>query len=279
MSEPVPSSRYPIPRSWKKSIAKETRQLLQASLVRLSAGPIPVKAEGFQGTFEIEPSSDLFSRLWFHGDYEPELRELMLSHIDPQRDVIDVGANIGLFSVLFAHHAPRVLAVEPTPRAHSLLVRNLARNGFTEKVIAVPKALSATPGRLTMQTVPGREEYSTVGKLEHRAAIGSSHDEIEVEAVTLDSLVESHGLNPGFIKIDVEGGEGSVLKGALRTLEKHRPVVLAELSESLLRSCGSSVAEVLSLFRGLGYRLTDPSGGEPGGREYGDVLAIPETAA
>lgn len=272
----VPGDRFPIPRAWKKSIAKEVRQRAHASLARLSAGPIALQVEGFEGVFEIGPSSDLFLRIWFDGDYEPELRALLLKHLDPRRDAIDVGANIGLFAILLARHARHVLAVEPTPAAHQLLLRNIGRNEVSETVTPEQKALMATPGSVTMQTMAGREEYSTTGVLKHEATVGEAHQQIEVEAVTLDAMVDAHQLDPGIIKIDVEGGETSVLKGALKTLDKHRPVVIAECSPRMMKACGSSPGELIGLLRDHGYRVTDPDGGAPGEREYGDILAVPE---
>lgn len=83
--------------------------------------------------------------------------------------------------------------------------------------------------------------------------------QITVSGETIDNLVKLNSLSPGFIKIDTEGAELMVLKGALRTLETARPVIISELSDRLLAGFNSDTDEVLSLLegKGYGYRCTD----------------------
>lgn len=248
----------------------------------LAEDPV-LRIDDFRGTFAISPGSHLLSRIALDGSYEPEMAAICRAHLDPARDAIDVGANVGFFSVLMARELPgrRVLAIEPTPGALARLHANLSRNGVADRVLVVEGAAAAEAGHFDLSVIEGREEYASLGPLVHTAIAGEAHRTVRVATTTLDDLVEAHGLAPGFIKIDVEGAEAAVLEGARQTLARHRPVVMAEINDPLLRQQGSSLRAVLALLTDAGYDLSDPShpGQRPGLRPYGDVLAVPRETA
>ncbi len=233
----------------------------------------------FEGRFRCSPRSHLFTRIALHGEYEPDLARIFLEHLDPDGDVIDVGANIGFFSVLAARKLARgkVLACEPTSGAHARLVENLASNGVQDKVVVFKGAAANAEGTMTLSEIEGMEEYSSLGGIHHAAARDEKMRTSEVPVRTLDSLVAEHGLKPKLIKIDVEGAEGLVFGGAWQTLREYRPVILAEFSPLLLAKLGTDATTLLSELTALGYRITDPlePGVRPGARQYGDILCLP----
>jgi hypothetical protein len=94
----------------------------------------------------------------------------------------------------------------------------------------------------------------------------------------VDNLVERYRLHPGFIKIDTEGAELLVLRGALKTLQQEHPVILFELSDRLLASLNSSSEQVIVLLRECGYRLmnADDLKGTISFPFEGSILALPE---
>ena len=98
-----------------------------------------------------------------------------------------------------------------------------------------------------------------------------------VTASTVDQLVAEYALNPGFIKVDVEGLEHLVFSGASDVLARCRPVILAELTDPLLKSNGSSAKEVVDMIAAHNYQITDPLRPSvvPGTREFGDILCVP----
>jgi FkbM family methyltransferase len=249
------------------------------NLGRLLAEDPVLHVEGYPGRFAIGPKSDILRRIVVSGNYEPALVQVCKAHVDPSRDAIDVGANVGLYSLLLADLIPkgRVLAIEPTPAALKRLRRNISMNQCDDRVIVFPGAAAASDVEVRISTVPGKEEYSTAGVLEHPSVRDAVIESINISARAVDTLVEELSLNPGFIKIDVEGMEHTVLAGMQSTIEKFRPVILAELSDPLLRRNNSSAREVLQLIARHSYVLSDPlaPGFPPGRRSYGDVLCIP----
>jgi len=269
-----------VVRARKKKKLKEKMKAVEYLAETLREDPV-LYVEEFEGRFCMSSKSDLFKRLVVNGTYEPQLVRICKELIDKDRDAIDVGANIGFFSVLFAKQLEaesRVLSIEPTERAISRLHENLKANNVENIVNVFEGVLADKSGSLTIKAVEGMEEYSSLGSMSHHAIKKEEYVEYSVTAMTLDELVEIFELEPGFIKIDVEGAEKKVIDGALMTLKKFRPVVLAEVNEELFKNNGTTIKEVLNVFSKLNYKVIDPifPSLKPGVRTSGDILCVPQ---
>lgn len=221
-------------------------------------GSLVVRVPDFEGSFEVDARSDTLKRLLKYKHYEPYLAEIAKKHINPERDVLDIGANIGLFSTLAAKNISsrnKVLSVEPTPLALKYLRGNIQRNNIQESVIIYEGAATDNPGNRLINIIPGKEEYSSLSNIVHPPALGKKFEALEVHSDTVDNLVSKFNLKPGFIKIDTEGGEYKVLKGALATITKLKPVIVSELIDNLLQSFGDSSAKVINLLEDNGYNV------------------------
>ena len=246
----------------------------------VDSGSLIVSVPDFEGVFEISFHSDILKVILRDMHYETKIVEVAKRHIDPQRDVIDIGANIGLFTNLFSKLISgnnRILAIEPAPSAIGYLRRNLERNDCTKSVIIYEGAAIGRESLVKLNIVPGMEEYSSLGKIMHSAVKNKSSISIEVNGSTLDNLVDEFNLKPGFIKIDTEGAEYSVISGATKTLAKNKPVILSELSDTYLSSHGDTSKKVVDLLQSLGYQVLDAM--EPSISItypfHGEILAIP----
>lgn len=243
-------------------------------------GDVVLDLPEFEGHFACSPRSHLFARIAASGSYEPELAALVRRNLAPGRDMVDVGANIGFFSVLAARLNPpgRVLAIEPSPAALKRLKDNLARNGVVDRVEVFEGVASDRAGAAVLHLIEDMEEYSSLGPIVHASVADQSSVSIEVRADSIDTLVARHRLDPGLIKIDVEGAEQHVFDGAMATLERHRPVVVSELSPALLEPMGASAQAIIARLRAIGYRVIDAEDPllEPGLRAYGEILCLPE---
>ncbi len=247
------------------------------NLRSLIVDPPVVRVPEFGGTFQIDVRSDLFSRLIASGEYEPDLAAIAKENLHTDRDAIDVGANVGFFGCLLSKGSRKVLCCEPTPNASEFLRNNLIRNKLSN-VSVFQGAVSNSNGAMVLSFIEGREEYSSLGGIDHPRGQTSEVKEISVPTKTIDELVAEHDLDPCFMKVDVEGAEFLVFDGARKTLANHRPVVLAELSDVLLKQKGSSAKEVIGLFKSLNYNVIDPLNPDipAGTRGFGDILATPK---
>lgn len=256
-----------------------SRRVLLRAQDSLFAEPPLLSVPEFKGCFRVGTRSDAFRRLFLHGRYEPILAALCERLIDRSRDAVDIGANIGLYSVLCAKlTSGRVLAVEPTDNALRLLRENIESNGVNDRVTIVEGVVSDQGGVITLNFVNGQEEYSSIGEIKHPSIGGAVSSQKEVASITLDELVERSKIDPGFIKVDVEGAEQRVLNGGLKTLREARPILMSEFSPQLLRENGVIPDSILHSLRDLGYRLIDPCMPRLplGRRNFGDLLGVPE---
>jgi FkbM family methyltransferase len=146
---------------------------------------------------------------------------LFVAHFcDAGSHVVDIGANVGVYSILAAAIGAKVTALEPVPSAYSSLVRNVRINGFADAVSLLPKAVGTDSGRVRVT--------SSLGPTNHVLVPGDIGPEsLDVQVERLDDLVDEANL----IKIDVEGFESAVVAGGQRLLRQPSThAVLIELN-------------------------------------------------
>jgi len=157
-------------------------------------------------------------------DYEEELWWL-LERLKSEDRMIDVGANIGIYSLHASRRVGkkgRIIAFEPTPETHQILVENTKLNDCSN-VICEKIALGGRNG--TFRLVAGDRPASNSIIEATDSFDGRDH----VIGMTLDGYCDRHQIGKiNFIKVDIEGGEAAFFRGALNTLRKDRPVVVFE---------------------------------------------------
>jgi FkbM family methyltransferase len=145
--------------------------------------------------------------------------------------VVDVGANVGFFSLLQASKGATVLAIEPNPETAARLQASAGENGNPVRVFVCAAGRERAEGWLD---ITGTTTTATL-IADPRAA--SSRREYKVDVRTLDEILEPTSGNIDLLKIDVEGSEHEVLLGATATLQRTHRVVLEYHSNALLASC------------------------------------------
>lgn len=171
---------------------------------------------------------------------------------------MDIGANVGYFTLLLAHVVGpdgRVYAFEANPPVFETLHHNVGLNPQYQngRIILRQIALGAENGCTDFFCpAPG---YEGVGGLRntHRAPIART---VKVPISTLDEIVERHRIvNLDFVKMDIEGGELDVLKGAGHVLTEMKPVLLFEAFEVNTAPYGYRVYEILCYLENRGYTV------------------------
>jgi FkbM family methyltransferase len=157
-------------------------------------------------------------------------------HVDfiPQSGwtVFDVGANIGVFTVLQATQGARVYSFEPNPESYSRLSRNVAANKLGGCVRLFPTALGDERGMGSLHVVGG----GTTAGVVTRVRAGASASGVAVPIATLDEVVSTlPELSIDLLKIDAEGSEVAILRGGERTLDQVQRIVVEYHSRDLLR--------------------------------------------
>ena len=208
---------------------------------------------------ELDLSVPSMRPLYFLYDISSMLETVLIRRLLLPGDVfVDVGANIGYFSLIAAKYARQVVAFEPSPMTRPYLRRNLELNpALASRVTVHSLALSDHCGSAEMFNPP---DYPGM------AALRPTGQEREVvESVALDTM--DHALvdqRVSFIKVDVEGGELDVLNGACLTIDRGAPSSSLSLSSDTRRASGtrartSSVSSANATTKAIACRKTRPA--------------------
>jgi len=176
---------------------------------------------------------------WIKGHDEPVVLQIMQKFIKPDHQVVDVGAHVGIETLMFSQWVGkngRVVSIEPDPSNFKSLLANIRLNA-TSNVQLMQVALSDTIGEV--QFVQGEGVLSRVADNFNGGDVEPT-SLITVPAHTLDSLFAGKQPAVDFVKIDVEDFEASVLSGARQFLREHQPIVILELhSYRSARDCAN----------------------------------------
>lgn len=234
----------------------------------------------FRGAGFFLPTDDItIMPTVLSGDYERLEFDLLRRLVRNGMTFADVGANIGLHSVLASRavgEEGHVFAFEPEARNHALLIRNLEANGCTN-VTVMQAAVGEHSGTMPLYLAPG-------GSIGTHSLLGSSRDaepaREEVPVIRLDEYFKTAGRRLDVLKVDVEGYEGFVLRGAKRLLADVELLFVEYNRDSLEATCGiDDFAELVGTFKFL-YRLDERSSelvnlswADLRGRRYANLIA------
>ncbi|MBK8091119.1 MAG: FkbM family methyltransferase [Verrucomicrobiaceae bacterium] len=171
-------------------------------------------------------------------------------HATRNMQFLDVGTHWGVFTLAAIHYGGkgvRVVGIEASSDAVAVYKENLQLNNVVSQVDIINAACGESVGELKMLTTgAGGADYLVV-------PAGERFDTVTVPQVTIDSTVVSAGFKPTHVKIDVEGFEEEVLRGAFQTLRNFKPTVFLELHGLLINNRGKRPQNVLGLLREAGY--------------------------
>ena len=236
-------------------------------------------------TVHIWPNDDLSRVLYVSGAYEPNTMIVMRGWLMPGATFVDVGANVGMFTMVAARlvgRDGRVYAFEPSERERQRLAANLTLNAL-EGVTILPQAIAARQG--TMQLRIGMFPHAGLNTTAKSFAYPDvAVERIEtVETTSLDEFVRTSGIQRiDVIKFDIEGGECAALAGAAGVLARFRPRLILELSRDAVESHGVTAESLMATVQASGYRLYRVDSGAqllPLGvgedNDEGNVIAVP----
>jgi len=188
-------------------------------------------------------------RSFAYGSWEPEVVRSIQDHVHSGTRVLDIGAQSGFYSLLLSGLVGpegTVFAFEPLPANFRILEENLRLNSI-QNVMIRREAVSDFSGNISFDFP--REEVSLIaGPLLASDNLGT----FQVPAISLDEFVRQTGGPIHFIKMDVEGAETAVLRGAVQTLKAFHPSMVVELHHDLPQD---GLHPAITLLQELGYQI------------------------
>jgi len=203
-------------------------------------------------------NEDIGKKLILLRSFEKNETDAFKSLIKPGDVCLDVGGNVGYFTLNFAKQvgvAGKVFVFEPIRRNALIIQLGAEINGYAKNVEVVHTAVSNKAGSVSI-TIPSVDgAYAYIGQDDDASV--SSVDEL-VDCITLDDFLVEHGLiGADIVKIDVEGAELLVLEGgaSLFSSNTHQPrIVMVELVDEFLNRYDASIAKVMDLMASYGYK-------------------------
>ena len=236
------------------------RYVLRRKQISILDGPL----KGKKWLLEVPDNSCIL------GCYEEENVKEVIKYSKPGQVIYDIGANAGYFSLLFSSlvsDSGRVISFEALPRNCDILKDHLNLNRLSN-IKLVEGCVSDHEGEIEFSDHPN----PVVNTYLSRSPVFAGSKKITVPCHSLDALIGSLSIPPAdIIKIDVEGAEYDVLKGAAELLHKYRPVILLALHDNHNPGVSSRCIEFL---RSQNYRVVTTRKDEKNKME--DLIALPE---
>lgn len=185
------------------------------------------------------------------GSYESEELKMVLQLVEEGYHVLDIGANIGWYSINIAmhDHSLKVYSFEPIPKTYMLLKKNLELNGV-KNVETFNLGFSDHPGEIEFY-------YYKEGSCNASSALLTDRNDIEkviCKVDTIDRFTDAEHLQVDLIKCDVEGAELLIFKGGMKTIKRDLPIIFTEMLRKWSAKFNYHPNEIICMMKDVGYK-------------------------
>lgn len=216
--------------------------------------------------YDLDLGQGIDFAIYLGNIFERSTRRALSELVAPSATVLDIGANVGAHTLHLAQSVgPRgeVLAFEPTEFAYTKLVRNLELNPQLNARVSAHNCFLAAKDKADvpaaiysswpLNSIAAQKEDGTDFHAKH---LGRAMSAKTAQARSIDSILADRA-NPRvqLVKLDVDGFECEILRGAETLLRESRPIFVMELAPYVLDERGASLAELLDMFRPYGYQF------------------------
>ncbi|MDB4349669.1 FkbM family methyltransferase [Omnitrophica bacterium] len=192
-----------------------------------------------------------------------------------KRTVFDIGAHIGLYSIPASRVIDKsglIYAFEPSRANRSYLEKHSRFNGIDNiKIFPCLVGEGSSEGVVFYEN----NDVDPMNSVKMRKNL-DLYNKVSKEQVSLDDFCDQRNIAPEIIKIDVEGSELKVLKGAQTIFKKYNPIVFLSLHPRRLALMDASIEELAQLTDSLSYNIYNTSGQRPGRFEHNEYILIPK---
>ena len=182
---------------------------------------------------------------YYEAEYEPDTFAFFRENVGKGDTVLDIGGHIGLFAVVTARlvgNEGKVFSFEPTPFTRGVLKEVVELNGLSEIVEVRAEAVSSKSGQTVFF-----DTGDSISNANSLVRTERSKVEIPITLTSVDEFVKEKSIKASCLKIDVEGVELDVLRGARATFLEHRPAVRLGLHPPFITQNGQSLDEIWAI--------------------------------
>jgi FkbM family methyltransferase len=268
-------------RGWRTFLGRLVRKVLpqfrlQMRLASLFGRSVKVSVMGKTLNMDLRDGV-VSSTIFAEGVWEPEETSFLVKTLRPGMVFVDIGANIGYYTVIAAGlvgSAGKVFAFEPDPKNFALLQNNVAAN-HCQNVFIDQKAIAGSSRRLFLYLSSGNfgdhRTYEPQGEILRER--GKKRSAVAVEAVSLDDYLVGNRNRIDFVKMDIQGSEYDALVGMRKTLQHNSDItILTEFWPTGLKQAGVDPRVFLNEVRALGFMIYQLHKGRPQELTDADIL-------
>jgi FkbM family methyltransferase len=205
----------------------------------------------------LNVDQDAYYAFRYFTDFDTDMVNEMKSFIKNTKDkkcFLDIGSHYGIFSLVFSSNSDTIaFAIEPSASAYKILDNHCHLNSQC-RIKAFQLAFGDSEGKLQMQ---GDVSDHLVVKKSNSSVIEKNEKTIDVDVTTIDSFISKQNIVPDVIKIDTEGFELNILKGAVNFLNNYNPMIFLEVHPAFLCELGYSVEELIEFLGTYKYKIYD----------------------
>ena len=222
-------------------------KIIKYGMVKLSRKNEPVVKVVQNSKMLLEPKSGgIHMDLFLNGIRESICTQILQDILEPDMVVVDIGANIGYYALMEAREVKKVYAIEPEPKNYEALLVNIQLNKYTN-VEAHNLAIGDRNGKVLF-------DLANISNWHRVSCNNTEGNTIEVPMATLDTFLKDKEVH--LIRMDVEGYELNILKGAKEILERHPLHLFLEVHRDYLKEYRGSTEELLELLDIHGFTIT-----------------------
>jgi FkbM family methyltransferase len=249
-------------------VRKVSLTLKQRTYAQIEKGNKPIKFNLPHGiVIDLYPQGQI-AELLYTSKFEYQELEMIISYLKPGMNVIDIGANIGLYSIVadkIIGKTGHIWAFEPSDETHKRLLANLTLNKVSTTKVEKMALADVIDAQLTLKRDPGYRDgdrYLSTRKKENKSVDSAPTDLGDIETVNVTTLdhymyeVNNVGISFDLMKMDIEGGEFSVFKGAKRILENNPNILI--MFECTPQGCecnGHKIEDVFVFLRTFNLKI------------------------
>ena len=221
------------------------RQIANAILRRIIPKTITIP----EGVLYLNQNDPVVSGALLLGAYEAYFAEVFRAQLREGMTVLDIGANLGYYTLIASKSAGHVVAFEPESENRALLNKTLTENKRAN-VLVIDKGVSDAAGAGLLAIDPDNK-----GK--HSLLPTSGSAQVEIQLTTVDDTLSAHNIgHVDLIKMDIEGWEGHAFLGMSALLARVHPTILFEFAPARIAQAGKDPKVMLDALHDLGYQLS-----------------------
>ena len=225
-----------------------------------------LRFEKFVMTYLLEADDLLLvPHILANGNYEENITKYFLRNIKSTDHIVDIGANFGYFTCLAAKCATdgKTIGIEPDPPIYKLVRDNIYINNLHDRAEAVCAAVGAESGTLALNRRRGRSGNTSIIKVadDVLSLLGEPPSEaFEARCLTVDSLLDQMDNRIDLLKIDAEGAEPLVFRGAIKTIETTQNLkIIMEWSPAQIATAGFAIDDFINDIRRYDFSVKIPT--------------------